>query len=187
MKAGKVRHGRVLLEPPYEYKGMYMRKVTTLLALAMTMVPFVEGRQPPSDIPLLFAGAVRQIAPPEGPGAWVIQVISRGGLGGRGASDLAITSAGGLTLSDPHPTVGVRADVVNSLGKYVRTSAPSQWTAGSKLSVCSDCVSTLVVLSLRDALGAVKTYTVVWDTTTRVNISADVLRIHDLALTVRPK
>ena len=187
MKAGKVRHGRVLLEPPYEYKGMYMRKVTTLLALAMTMVPFVEGRQPPSDIPLLFAGAVRQIAPPEGPGAWVIQVISRGGLGGRGASDLAITSAGGLTLSDPHPTVGVRADVVNSLGKYVRTSAPSQWTAGSKLSVCSDCVSTLVVLSLRDALGAVKTYTVVWDTTTRVNISADVLRIHDLALTARQK
>lgn len=187
MKAGQSDTAALFLNRTDEYKGVYMRTLTTLLALAMTTGTFVEGRQPPSDIPLLFAGAVRQIAPPEGPGGWVIQVISRGGLGGHGATDLAITSAGGLTLSDPEPTVAVRADVLNSLGKYVRTSAPSQWTAGSKPSVCSDCVSTLVVLSLRDALGAVKTYTVVWDTTTRANISADVLRIHDLALTARQK
>jgi hypothetical protein len=164
-----------------------MRSLTTLLALIIAMGTFAEGRPLPSDIPPLFAGAVRQITPPEGPGAWVVQVISRGGLGGRGASDLAITSAGGLTLSDPGPTEAVRVEVLNSLAKYVRTSTPSQWTAGSKLSVCSDCVATLIVLSLRDAVGTVQTYTVFWDTTTRANISADVLRIHDLALTVRRK
>jgi hypothetical protein len=164
-----------------------MRTLTILLALTMAMGTFAEGRPLPIAVPLLFAGAVRQITPPEGPGAWVLQVISRGGLGGRGAADLVITSAGGLTLSDPGPTNAVRANVLNSLGKYVRTSTPSQWTAGSKLSVCSDCVATLIVLSLRDSVGAVQNYTVFWDTTTRGSISADVLRIYDLALTVRQK
>jgi hypothetical protein len=151
------------------------------------METFAHGRPLPSDIPLVFAGAVRQILPPEGPGAWVVQVITRGGLHGSGASDLAITSAGALTRSDPDRTSAVRADLLNSLGKYVRASTPSQWAAGSKLSVCSDCVATLIVLSLRDSLGTVQTYTTFWDTTTRANISADVLRIHDLALTVRQK
>jgi hypothetical protein len=164
-----------------------MPKFTTLLAFIMAMGTFAEGGPLPSDVPLQFVGAVRQITPPEGPGAWVVQVISRGGLGGRGASDLAITSAGGLTLSDPGPTNAVRADLLNSLGKYVRMSTPSQWTAGSKLSVCSDCVATLIVLSLRDSVGTVQIYMVFWDTTTRGNISADVLRIHDLALTARQK
>jgi len=164
-----------------------MGRLTTLLAFTMAMGTFAHGRPLPRDIPLVFAGAVRQIMPPEGPGAWVVQVISRGGLGGRGSSDLAITSAGGLTLSEPGPSPALRADVVNSLGKYVRTSTPAQWAAGSKLSVCSDCVATLIILSLRDSVGTVQTYTVFWDTTTRGNISADVLRIHDLALTVRQK
>lgn len=164
-----------------------MRTLTTLLALTMVMGTLAEGRPRPGDIPLPFVGAVRQITPPEGPGAWVVQVISRGGLGGRGASNLAITSAGGSTLSDSGPTDAVRPELLNSLGKYIRTSTPAQWAAGSKLSVCSDCVATLIVLSLRDSVGTVETYMVFWDTTTKGNISADVLRIHDLALTARQK
>jgi hypothetical protein len=139
----------------------------------------------PSEVALRFAGAVRQIEPPEGPGAWSLQVISRGGLGGGGTGDRAISSRGGLTLFDTGATDAVPPDRLRLLGQSVRTSAPFQWSAGSKPSVCSDCVTTLLVLSIREEAGTVKTYTAFWDPTTRANVSADVLRIYELAATVK--
>jgi hypothetical protein len=162
-----------------------MRKLTLLVALTMAAATVVEGRQQPADVPILFAGAVRQIEPAQGPGAWVVQVISRGGLGRRATGDRAISSTGGLTLFDPGTTGTVRPDLLSLLGEYVRTSTPAKWTAGSSVSVCSDCVTTLMVLSVRDATGALQTYTAYWDPTTRASVPADVLRIYDLVSSVK--
>jgi hypothetical protein len=162
-----------------------MRKPTLVVALTLAAATFVAGRQQPGDVPILFAGAVRQIEPPAGPDGWVVQVISRGGLGRRATGDRAISSAGGLTLFDPGTTATVRPDRLSLLGQYVKTSTPAKWTAGSSLSVCSDCVTTLMVLSRRDATGALQIYTTYWDPTTKATVPADVLRIYDLVSSVK--
>lgn len=67
-----------------------MRASTLLIVLTMA-VPLSTGAQQPkwSGLPPVLLGAVREIQPPEGRGSWVVQVISRGGLDGRGEGDLA--------------------------------------------------------------------------------------------------
>ena len=55
----------------------------------------------------------------------------------------------------------------------------------SRLGTCNDCVATLVMLTLRDQDGAVRTYTAYWDPTTRASVPADVIQIHDIALNAR--
>ena len=155
-----------------------MKKLAILIASIVAAGTLTEGRQAPADVPPQFAGAVRKLDPPEAPGAWVVQVLSRGGLGGRGTGDRAISSAGGLTLFDPGTTGAVPPDRLHLLGEYVRTSTPAHWTSISA-SVCSDCVTTLMVLRVRDASGAVQTRTVSWDPTTRGKVPAEVLRIYD--------
>jgi hypothetical protein len=163
---------------------MSMRKPAALIALAIAMAAFTQAPQP-RNIPLLFTGTVRHVQPPEGPGAWLLQVISRGGVGGHGTGDFSISSTGGLILLGRGTTGEVPSEVLRLLGEYVRTSAPSQWTVDSRLGICSDCVATLMVLTVRDPAGLLQTYTVFWDRTTRGHVSSEVLRIHDLAAAVK--
>jgi len=128
---------------------------------------------------------VRQIEPPETPGAWVLQVISRGGLDGRGTGDLAISSDGALTLFKSATAASAPPGVLRSLRQFIQTTAPSQWTAGSRQGLCSDCLATLIVLTLRQSDGLLQTQTAFWDATTKGSVPADVLRIHDLALSLK--
>lgn len=103
-----------------------MRTLTTLIALILAVSGSAAGQQLPRDgIPLAFVGAVRRIQPPENPGAWVLQVISRGGLDGRGTGDLAISSDGALTLFKSGTAALAPPDVLRSLRQYIETTAPS--------------------------------------------------------------
>ena len=163
-----------------------MRTLTTLMVLITAVSGSSAGQQLPRDgIPLAFVSAVRQIEPPETPGAWVLQVISRGGLDGRGTGDLAISSDGALTLFKSATAASAPPGVLRSLRQFIQTTAPSQWTAGSRQGLCSDCLATLIVLTLRQSDGLLQTQTAFWDATTKGSVPADVLRIHDLALSLK--
>jgi hypothetical protein len=78
----------------------------------------------------------------------------------------------------------MRPEALTPLAQRIRVTSPSLWTVGSRLGTCNDCFATLVVLTLRGRDGALQTYTAFWDATTRARIPADVLQIHDLALTI---
>jgi hypothetical protein len=162
-------------------------RASTLLIVLTMAVPLSTGAQQPkwSGLPPVLLGAVREIQPPEGRGSWVVQVISRGGLDGRGEGDLAISSDGSLTAFTSGASAVVSPDALSSLGQRVRTATPTQWTGVSRLGTCSDCVATLLVLTLRDSDGPPQTYTAFWDATTRASVPVDLLRIHDLARTLQ--
>lgn len=160
--------------------------VAMLCALTAAMGPAAGWRQPRLEVPFVFNGAVRPLQPPDGTGAWQLQVITRGGLGGRGTGDFAINSTGSLTLFMPETTMAVQADVLSRLQAYVNTSTPAQWSAKPPvISLCSDCVSTLIVLTVRTPADGVQTYTAVWDATMKVRVAPDAVRLHDLAISAR--
>lgn len=159
--------------------------VTMLCALTAAIGPIAAWTQPRADVPTIFTGAIRPLQPPDGAGAWLLQVVTRGGLGGGGTGDFAINSTGSMTIFTPERRVAVQADVLARLRDFVSTSTPSQWSARPPASLCSDCVSTLIVLTVRTPEGGVQTYTSVWDATMKGRIAPDALRIYDLALSVR--
>lgn len=159
--------------------------VAMLCALTAAIGPVAAWTQPRGEVPPIFTGAIRPLQPPDGAGAWQLQVITRGGLGGRGTGDFAINSTGSMTVFTPETTVAVQADVLGRLREYVSTSTPSQWNIKPAASICSDCVSTLIVLTVRTPASGVQTYTAVWDPTMKARVAPDALRIYDLALSVR--
>lgn len=144
-----------------------------------------ETPQPLGEVPIIFTGVIRALQPPDGAGAWQLQVITRGGLGGRGTGDFAINSTGSMTVFAPDTTMTVHADLLGRLREYVSASTPSQWNAKLGPSLCSDCVSTLIALTVRTPDGDLQTYTAVWDPTMKARVAPDALRIHDLALRFR--
>lgn len=56
---------------------------------------------PAARIPPVLARAIQRIDPPARPGGWVLQVITRGGLDGRGTGDLTVDSNGDATSCTP--------------------------------------------------------------------------------------
>ena len=159
--------------------------VALLCALTAASGAVAAWAQPSRELPLVFVGAIRPLQPPAGAGAWQLQVITRGGFGGRGTGDFAIASTGSITVFTPETTATIEAGVLDRLREYVSTSTPAQWNAALGASVCSDCVTTLIVLTVRTLTGGVETYTATWDPTMKARVSPDALRIHDLALNVR--
>ena len=137
--------------------------------------------QSSDELPAVFMGSVHAITLPDGDGAWVLQVISRGGFTGRGAGDVVVISDGrvsGLSGATAPP----RPEAFTSLRERIERMPPSAWTLGSRLGRCNDCVSTLVVLTVRDQGGIVRTYSSFWDSTTLAGIPDDVRQIHRSAL-----
>lgn len=157
-----------------------MRTLATSVAAAITLSGSVAGQPLPADgIPLVLASAVRPMQPPDKPDAWVLQVISRGGLDGR-TGNLTITSDGALSQSNAATAASPPPDLLQSLRSSIQAAAASQWT-GSRLSICSDCITTFIVLTRRQADGLLHTTTAFWEATTRADVAPDVLQIHDLA------
>jgi hypothetical protein len=131
-------------------------------------------------LPVAFMGSV-SVAPPEGEGAWMLQVISRGGLTGRGTGDLVIVSNGIVKQMNGGHLERMAPGELRTLAQRIRGTDRSRWTIGSRLGSCNDCFATLIVLTLREPDG-IHTYAAFWDATTRGRIPADVLQIHDLAV-----
>lgn len=159
--------------------------VAILCALTAAIGPVAAWTQSRGELPPVFTGAIRPLQPPDEAGAWQLQVITRGGIGGAGTGDFAITSTGSITVFAPRATGAVKPDALGLLRDLVSTSTPSQWSIEPKVSLCSDCVSTLIALTVRTPAGGVETYTAVWDPTMKARVSRDAIRIYDLALSVR--
>ena len=159
--------------------------VALLCALTAAITNAAAQSRLPGEVPFIFRGALLPLQPPDEPGAWQLQVITRGGIGGGGTGDFAITSTGSITVFAPQATGAVKPDALGLLRDLVSTSTPSQWSIEPKVSLCSDCVSTLIALSVRTPAGGVETYTAVWDPTMKARVSRDAIRIYDLALSLR--
>jgi hypothetical protein len=155
-------------------------KIVIALVLALVIAHSAAGQS--SDLPPVFMGSVHAIPLPDGDGAWVLQIVSRGGLTGRGAGDVVVISDGRLTRSTGGGTESIRPQVFTPLTRRIREATPSRWTAGSRLSRCNDCIATLVVLTMREGDGIVRTYTSFWDSATLGGIPDDVRIIHSVAL-----
>jgi hypothetical protein len=154
-------------------------RVAIALMLAVAAAGSVAGQS--IDLPPVFMGSIREVPVPDGDGAWVLQVISRGGFTGRGAGDVVVISDGRVSgLSGA--TAPTRPEAFTSLRERIERMPPSVWALGSRLGKCNDCVSTLVVLTVRERGGLVRTYSSFWDSTTLAGIPDDVRQIHRSAL-----
>jgi hypothetical protein len=155
--------------------------VVTFAAVAALSLSGSAAGQSSGDLPAVFMGSVQSIPLPEGDGSWVLQVISRGGFTGRGAGDVVVISDGRVSgLSGA--TAPTRPEAFVSLRERIERMPPSVWTLGSRLGRCNDCVSTLVVLTVRERGGIVHSYSSFWDSTTLAGIPDDVRQIHRYAL-----
>jgi len=156
-----------------------VKRIAIALVLALAASRSAAGQS--AEVPPVFMGTVQAIPLPDGDGAWVLQVVSRGGLTGRGAGDVVVISDGrvsGLSGATAPP----RREVFASLSERIERTPPSLWTLGSRLGRCNDCVSTLVVLTVRQRGGIVRTYSSFWDATTLAGIPEDVRQIHRSAM-----
>lgn len=151
--------------------------MSAMSIVAVSGVATAQAIQTSPALPLVFVGAVHAVEPAAQPGAWTLQIISRGGFAARDTRDLMIRS----DAASIHP------DTLVSLGQRIRTMTSPRWTVDSRLGVCSDCTATLIVLTVRDGNGLVQTHTAYWDPTTRAAIPADLLRLHDLAMTLQQR
>ena len=163
-----------------------MRALTISMALLLGACSTAAAQNVLVDgIPPQLIGAIHVIEPARESGAWVLQVISRGGIDGRGAGDLTIKSDGSAWLVRPGVAAAASPEVLSSLGQQIRTAAFNQWRVSSRLGICSDCYTTLIVLTRRESDDRTHTYTAFWDATTRTSVPAEVLRIHDLARAIQ--
>jgi hypothetical protein len=132
--------------------------------------------------PVLMAEAVRVLEPPNEAGAWALRVITRGGFAGRRV-DMTIRSDGTTSLSTTGDApILVQPYTLMSLGQHIREVTASPWTVESRLSTCSDCTATLIVLAVRTQEGPVNTHMAFWDVTTKSAMPVELLRIHELAV-----
>ena len=132
-------------------------------------------------LPPVFMGSIHPVVPVSGEGAWMLQVISRGGVTGGGTVDLIISSTGLVKYVSGGERERMGAGELGTLTRRIHGMNPSHWAIGSRLGTCSDCVATLLVLTVREP-DAVRTYAAFWDASTRGLIPPDVLEIHDLAV-----
>ena len=166
---------------------MRILAISGVLIATLVAVAAAQSRRVDAVLPPVFMGAVRPVEPPGQPGAWVLQVISRGGFEGRRTGDLIVRSDGTATLTTPGDgTTSIHPETLTSLGQRIRTMTTPHWTTiDSRLGMCSDCTATLIVLTVREPSGLVHTHTAFWDATTKAAMPRDLLRIHDLAMTIQ--
>jgi hypothetical protein len=167
--------------PAVQSHEVEVSRVAMALVLAVTAVHSAAAQS--SDLPPVFMGSVQLIPLPDGDGAWVLQVISRGGLTGRGAGDVVVISDGRVRRLSGG-TESMRPEALGSLRERIERTTPAAWTLGSRLGRCNDCVSTLVVLTVRERGGVVHTYSSFWDATTLAGIPEDVRQIHQYAVSI---
>jgi hypothetical protein len=156
--------------------------VTAVGVVALLSLGGSATAQSSGDLPPVFMGSVHAIPLPDGDGAWVLQVISRGGLTGRGAGDVIVISDG--RVARLNGDTAVQLERLGPLAQRIRRTSASQWTVGSRLSRCNDCVATLIVLTVRERDGVVHTYWSFWDSATLAGIPEDVRQIHESALKI---
>jgi hypothetical protein len=131
------------------------------------------------SLPPELKDAFKPVELPEGKDAWALQLITRGGLTGRGRGDVTVTSDNRVRCSPDGADCLVKqrgtdpASLFASLSQRVAAARPSKWKASAG-AACNDCYLTLFVLQTRAGNGQSKTYTFYWDDSTAAAVPADV-------------
>jgi hypothetical protein len=120
----------------------------------------------PSTVPTVpwqFRGLIKDVEPPPGDRAWVLQILTRGGFAAVGTANFEVMSSGELTCVVKSVACGrpLTRDDVDRLVRLLEALGPKSWIA-SEQSRCSDCVQTLILLHRREQ-GSVRTYVAHWD------------------------
>jgi hypothetical protein len=118
--------------------------------------------------------------------SWAVQIVSRGGITGKGRGDLTITSLGNLVWNavEDRCNVKLRDDVIQMLTQTAFSASASGW-GGPTASYCSDCFVYAIVLQRREGDGIERTYVAYWDDTTAKNISEDMRKIYNTFMTYK--
>ena len=137
-------------------------------------------------LPYPFADVNTDPSLPNGNDVWTLQVLSRGGLDGRGEGNILVNSEGALNCSRKTKDCAknVNQEIIGGLSRIITSLKPPMWS-NSSLGQCNDCFSTLIRLKIRDRDGAVQTYFAYWDTTTQGRISAELFRLYTKVTALR--
>jgi hypothetical protein len=118
------------------------------------------------------------MALPEGNGAWVVRVVTTGGLMGIGSGDFTFSSEKKIMCSaqiqcpkefkasDLQPLIeGIQPDILLPVVPVV--------------SLCRDCITRTMTIRRRDPSGLEQTFTASWDDTTKARLPREVIQIYD--------
>ena len=128
------------------------------------------------------AQAQVNIEAPAGAGTWVLRISTTGGIMGQGAPVVVITSDGRQGCArapvDCPPVLGAAA--LRSLHDQIRLAAGEGWLTVPANTLCRDCLTTTMRLTLHNGDGTTTMMTAAWDPTTRGRLAAAIGQLHDL-------
>jgi len=150
-------------------------------------------QNPPANADLRYLlSKIRKVELSPEANAWAIQIVSGGGIAGRGNGNLTITSQGNLVWNEkitPHAkenrcNVKLRDDVMQMLTKMVFSANASGW-GGPTVSYCNDCFTYAIVLQRREHDEIERTYVAYWDQSTEKNNSEELRKVYDTFMTYK--
>ena len=123
---------------------------------------------------------------PDGNGAWILQVATRGGLDGQGKGDFWITSKRELTcsrkeMSCPKEVANQTAD---GLAQMIAAVTPAIWSNPVPDNLCPDCLVIMMKITIRGHDGSIQNLAANWDITTQSRLPAEILRLYKAAAAV---
>lgn len=104
---------------------------------------------------------------PTGDGAWVLRVVSRGGITGIGRGNFTISSDARLTCSRPGCAPTLSDARVRQIGEMIAAIDTAAWLSQPK-STCSDCYETVLTVHRREG-ETIRVYVAEWDDSQRVS------------------
>ena len=133
---------------------------------------------------LIFTIATAQMidmALPDGDNMWVVRVTTTGGIVGTGIGNFSFSSEGKLACGREMQCMKeFRPADFHALIEVVQ--AGTLPTPPSPVCLCNDCIMRSIIISRRDSMGVVHTFSASWDDTTRSRLPAEVGRIYDAAM-----
>ena len=140
--------------------------------------------QNPTDVLPDGMGAYQKVELSPEANSWAVQIITRGGLDGKGIGDLTITSQGRLAWNGRtnQCNAKLRDDVLQMLTQTAFSADASKWV-GLSSRICFDCLIFEIVLQRREGAGIVRTYIAYWDSGTEGKISEELKKVYDTFMT----
>jgi hypothetical protein len=140
-------------------KGGVRQTALLLVAVVLGMAGAVLGQG---------AAPTPQAVLPGGNGAWRVELTTDGGFSGTGSGDITADSSGLLKCTSTKPACPEKLSAVSlrNLTAKVHAAAAVSWQTARSLqtpSLCSDCLTVHLQLTIRMPDGVVRTFITSWD------------------------